>query len=509
MKQISRPWAYLALFLMSATGGLVSAADNGIKWFEGSVSQAFTQAEKLNKPLFLYWGAQWCPPCNQLKATLFKSPSFIEKTRFFIPVYLDGDTERAQKLGESFHVMGYPTLILFTSDGKEITRLPGGVDLARYPELLDLALQKTMSVSDLVTLIFDKNYQPGEEELQLLAYYSWQQDADRALKGRDPITLFDHLSNITPTSMAAEQSRFDAGYLNALSKEQEIEGTELRTKAQTRLERILGDTDRARASLYFVLYDAKDVISSLAQRDSQAKERLSAQWQQCLTLLGKNPSLSATDKLRLYHGEIALYELLEQPVPEKLQADIRKQIADARKQAEDVYEQIDATYTGYGVLHASGQDEAAQALMKQALQENSNTSYWMLVLASMAKDAEQPEVALKWYQQAYSEASGPATRLQWGSYYIGALCQSTPDETAGIESLGNSLLDEVESQKDPFHGRNMRVLKRIMTNLDEWAQSEEKRRIANSLLTRSSNLCLSQNDAAHCQQLKPASGDAG
>ena len=51
-----------------------------------------------NKPVFLYWGAEWCPPCAQIKSTIFNKREFQERTRLFVPVYLDGDTPSAQKL---------------------------------------------------------------------------------------------------------------------------------------------------------------------------------------------------------------------------------------------------------------------------------------------------------------------------------------------------------------------------------------------------------------------------
>ena len=54
----------------------------------------------MNKPLFLYWGAVWCPPCNQIKKTIFTRREFQEKMKLFLPVYLDGDTKSAQIWGE-------------------------------------------------------------------------------------------------------------------------------------------------------------------------------------------------------------------------------------------------------------------------------------------------------------------------------------------------------------------------------------------------------------------------
>src|SRR5688572_28733883 len=123
----------------AAAGAGETHLPKGIDWFEGDLDAAFAAAKAADKPLFLYWGAEWCPPCSQIKATIFNQREFQERSRLFVPVYLDGDTPSAQKHGETFAVNGYPTMILFRADGKEITRLPGGVDVTRYATILDVA----------------------------------------------------------------------------------------------------------------------------------------------------------------------------------------------------------------------------------------------------------------------------------------------------------------------------------------------------------------------------------
>ena len=122
----------------------------GIAWYKGSADAAFAQARKRNRPVFLYWGAKWCPPCNQVKATLFNRTDFIELSRLFVPVYLDGDSPGAQRLGERFKVRGYPTMILFNSAGTEITRLPGEVDAVQYMQVLRTGLNAARPVKVLL-----------------------------------------------------------------------------------------------------------------------------------------------------------------------------------------------------------------------------------------------------------------------------------------------------------------------------------------------------------------------
>ena len=120
-------YACRSLAAAPATSAAVHDGD-GIAWFKGDVDTAFANAKTEKKPVFLYWGAVWCPPCNQVKATLFNRQDFIERSRFFVPVYIDGDSPSAQRLGSRFKVSGYPTMILFRPDGSEITRLPGEVE---------------------------------------------------------------------------------------------------------------------------------------------------------------------------------------------------------------------------------------------------------------------------------------------------------------------------------------------------------------------------------------------
>ncbi len=494
---------FLLLFcLFIASTNLHAGGNNDIQWFTGNTDQAFATAREQNKPVFLYWGAKWCPPCNQLKATLFKKPAFISKTRLFIPVYLDGDTDQAQAQGEKFNVLGYPTLIIFTPQGKEITRIPGGMDLTRYTDVLDLALNDIQPVKQLVDKIIDEDYRPDDKELQLLAYYSWQQDAGQATSGRDKLMLYRRLSKLTPEHMSEENSHFNAEYLLELVKLEEPLGIEVSIEGMQRLARILDNPVNTRSNLEFVVYDGKDVISKLTKDSAPARKHMADKWEASLNRLADMEKTTAEETLMLHRGTVEVFKLREQPIPASLKHQIRYDVNHALAAVDNDYQWIALTYESYSLLHASEQDQEAEELLTKALQRDSNSHYWMLILAGMASDNERKQDAVNLYRQAYEASQGLATRLQWSSYYMDSLTTLQPQQTQQINQLIDELIKALQQQQAPFHGRNIKGVKRINKSLAAWAKTDAQKKLAEHFRSSVSTLCLSKNSKTQCSMLE-------
>jgi thioredoxin-related protein len=186
------------------------------------VDSAFTRAIAEKKPVFLFWTAAWCPPCNHVKSTIFTRDEFVAKSRAFVPVYIDGDTPSGQALGKRFNVSGYPTMVLLTADGNEVTRLEGSVEPAKYMQLLDYGLSGGAPARQLLaSALSGRPISP--EDWRLLAYYSWGTDEEQLVTEKEvPATLLTLARSCPPTQREAS-SRLVLQALAAISTTKENE----------------------------------------------------------------------------------------------------------------------------------------------------------------------------------------------------------------------------------------------------------------------------------------------
>jgi thiol-disulfide isomerase/thioredoxin len=181
----------------------------GIAWFDGDVDAAFKAAKAGNKPVLLYWGAQWCPPCKQLKSAVFNRPDFIEKSKLFVAVYLDGDLPDAQKWGDVFRVTGYPTVVVLKADRTEITRISGNMDLSLYAGVLDDALGDVKPVKDVVALATAAKEPLAAADCRRLAYHAFGLEDEGTFEPAKLQVAFENGARLCPAELVKEKARLN------------------------------------------------------------------------------------------------------------------------------------------------------------------------------------------------------------------------------------------------------------------------------------------------------------
>jgi thioredoxin-like negative regulator of GroEL len=494
-------------------GAAISAPSSNVAWLpaaaDADVDRAFAQARAQNKPVLMYWGATWCPPCNQLKATFFNRQDFAQASRGFVAVHVDGDRPGAQKIGTRFKVSGYPTVVLFGAGGAEITRLPGEVD----PDSMMAVLQQGMAGGRAVAEVL-ADARAGKAltagEWRMLAFYSWATDEQRLVSRADLPALMAQLAVAAP---AADPDTATRLWLKAVAASDEGKGLKADAALRERVQRVLADPAQARKHADVLSNEAPEIVRALSDEDSAERAPLVAAYAAALRRLETDAGLSRGDRIGALIARIQLARLgqpkeaVQVDVPASLIAEVKAHVSRDDREITDGYERQAVITAAAYALGQIGQWEDSDALLKANLARSHSPYYLMSQLGGNARKRGQTQQALQWYGEAFAKSEGPATRLQWGTSYLLALVDLAPQDAPRIERTAAQLIGEAGKDSGAFSGRSARSLQRLGQKLVSWNADGKQAATLQRLQRQLDGVCrkVETGERAACQGLlKPA-----
>lgn len=417
-----------------------------IEWLDGSLADAQALARAQQRPLFLYWGAVWCPPCNRVKSEIFARDEFVARAASVLCYHLDGDRAGAQALAAQYRLRSYPTLVLFAPDGGEITRLPCELDGELFVAAFDTALAVHAAGSSAAAALdaaLSGARALSANEWSLLSHYSWDTDEGKLLGERA-------LAPTLAALVSAAQDHPDAAARLHLHAQLACGSGDAAA-----LLAVLADARLARSNLDIFNNSGLGLVKIAGRREELAAAlgSVAGQW-------ADDFWLSAPDRLMAARLQMRMARLLAPS--HGLQDVVRERVTAALAASTDPYERHTLVNTAVSALNDAGLSAEAEQVLLAELPRSHSPYYFMLSLAASAKRRSDTAAVLDWHGRAWQASAGPATRLQWGVSYLSSLIDLAPQDRVRIEAAARDLLADIEAAgADAHQQRNLSQLQKL------------------------------------------------
>jgi hypothetical protein len=386
-----------------------------------------------------------------------------------------------------------------------MTRLPGEVDAQQVTQLLTLGMSAERPVKAVLADARAGGRGLSGNDWKLLAFYSWETDEqEQVLPQKEVPAVLRELAAACPAEHADACTRL------ALKAWAAGDAAAPRPDAAA-LERflaVLRHAEPSRVHMDVLANNAVALVKALSTAGTRERVQLVEAYDTSLNGLANDMTLSRADRVSALIARVQL-ATMDAPKPAggaasgavavaiapALMSDVREQVARLDRETTDGYERQAVITAAAYLLQEAGASAESDALLKASLAKSHSPYYLMSGLASNARKRGDHAEALRWYQQAYERSEGPATRLQWGASYVGALVDLAPQDEARIEAATLQVLREAAGQPNAFYERSARSLKRVGDKLKGWQKTPGHADAMKRLQGELDGLCASVPEA--------------
>ncbi|HRI65196.1 MAG TPA: thioredoxin family protein [Polyangium sp.] len=454
-------------------------------WFDGTPEQAFARAKQDGALIFLYWGAVWCPPCNELKSQVFNKPQFADLVRGFVPVYLDGDTSDAQRLGETFKISGYPTIVILSPEREELLRLGGSLDAEEIERALASVRARGQTFKSAIERVDAKK--PTDADCNLLAHAAWELLPEDQWPPAKIMTSVRAAVDACPAKLARERALLTAtlvGYASTAGKDPAAApiADEIKTKINGYFDVMFADAESAWSARSFINNRAEDTATWLeGKKPTPVTSGWKAKWLEATKSIRDHKDVSVDTRLSSYLPmlEFEHHANPDKPVSEATKTALVAAVDKADADAKTPYERHTVITGAAFLLRQVGLVDRAKAMLLAEAEKTDTPFYYYSSLASQEKALGHMDEARKWSKKARESANGRATRLQWIAQDVQMNAKpNSPDERKYLLELADEFYKLALTLDDGFLGRNRMRAKQIRQALEALPGDEGKELLA-------------------------------
>lgn len=117
----------MGLFLLMGMAGNARMVD----FYEGTFSEMQAKAHAENRPYFVNFYTSWCSPCTRMNEITYGETdlvAYVERNYLAYTVDAESFSDGGLELADEYQVLFYPTILLFSPDGKLLHKSTGFKD---------------------------------------------------------------------------------------------------------------------------------------------------------------------------------------------------------------------------------------------------------------------------------------------------------------------------------------------------------------------------------------------